>query len=119
MNNTIKWLLEGDVSVQYMTHRWLLDAVDATLNQPEQDVPFDPRMKPALDWLQGKRRHDGLWYLENTHKGNVHFVMEELRSPSRFITVKALRILRQYEGYLKSKKGSESNHEHTEQRTIG
>jgi hypothetical protein len=69
----------------------------------EQDVPYDPRMKPALDWLQGKRRHDGLWYLENTHKGNVHFVMEELRLPSRFITVKALHILRHYADDIKSK----------------
>jgi hypothetical protein len=103
VNNTIKWLLEGDVSVQYMVHRWLLDVDDAMLNQPEQNVPYDPRMKPALDWLQGKRRHDGLWYLENTHKGNVHFVMEELRSLSRFITVKALRILRHYADDIKSK----------------
>ncbi len=62
----------------------------------EQDMPYDPRMKPALDWLQGKRRSDRLWYLENIHKGNVHFVMEELKAPSRFITVKALRILRHY-----------------------
>lgn len=27
---------------------------------------------------------------------NVHFMMEEPRQPSRFITVKALRILRHY-----------------------
>jgi len=58
-----------------------------------QQVPFDARMQPALDWLQAKQKRDGRWYLENQHKGNVHFQMEEVGKPSRFITLKALTIL--------------------------
>lgn len=59
-----------------------------------QQVPFDPVMQPALDWLQSKQKKDGRWYLENVHKGNVHFTMEEVGQPSRFITLKALTILK-------------------------
>jgi hypothetical protein len=60
-------------------------------------TPYDIRMKAAFDWLLSKRRGDGRWYLENQHKGNVHFAMEELRGPSRFITLKALYILKQFD----------------------
>ena len=60
------------------------------------ETGFDPRMKPALDWLDSKRRPDGKWMLELIHPGNVHFDMESVRQPSRFITLKAQRILRRY-----------------------
>jgi len=58
------------------------------------EIPFDERMKPAFDWLLHKQKPDGLWNLELIHPGNVHFQMEELKGPSRFITQKALNILR-------------------------
>ena len=59
-------------------------------------IPCDSRMQPALDWLKSRRGSDGKWPLELMHKGNVHFEMEPLRQPSRFITLKALHILKQY-----------------------
>ena len=62
-----------------------------------QQIPYDPRIQPALDWLQAKRNKDGLWYLENQHKGNVHFQMEEVGKPSRFVTLKALSILKHFD----------------------
>lgn len=62
----------------------------------ERKIPFDARMRPAIDWLKGKEQKDGRWYLENHHKGNVHFAMEEVRMPSRFITLKAMHILNSF-----------------------
>lgn len=59
-------------------------------------VQFDNRIQTAIEWLQNKKHSDGLWYLENQHKGNVHFVMEETGMPSRFITIKALYILKHF-----------------------
>ena len=67
-----------------------------------QHIPYDPRMQPALEWLQAKQKKDGLWYLENQHKGNVHFTMEEVGKPSRFITLKALTILRYFDNFESS-----------------
>lgn len=57
-----------------------------------EKVPYDERMFNALEWLKKKQHKDGLWYLENVHKGNQHIIMEEIGKPSRFITLKALFI---------------------------
>jgi len=74
-------------------YRYRYDLLRALEYFASQQVPFDARMQPALDWLQAKQKRDGRWYLENQHKGNVHFQMEEVGKPSRFITLKALTIL--------------------------
>jgi hypothetical protein len=67
------------------------------------NVPYDARMRPAIEWLEAKRRPGGLWYLEHQHKGNVHFVLEETGKPSRFITLKALVILDYFQQFTESK----------------
>ena len=58
----------------------------------------DPRMNEALDLLRSKQQSDGTWLLENTHPGKVHFALENGDSrPSRWNTLRALRVLRWYE----------------------
>lgn len=57
------------------------------------DVP-DARMDDAIDLVRSKRQPDGTWLLENTHPGNVHFVLEDGDGrPSRWNTLRALRVL--------------------------
>jgi hypothetical protein len=53
----------------------------------------DPRLADARELLEHKRRPDGTWRLENTHPGRVHFHMEEEGGPSRWNTLRALRVL--------------------------
>jgi hypothetical protein len=77
-------------------YRYRYDLLRALEYYAVRDVPLDDRMLPAIRWLQDKKHKDGLWHLENQHKGNVHFTMEEPRSPSRFITLKALVILKHF-----------------------
>ena len=61
------------------------------------DAP-DPRMDEAIDLLRSKQQPDGTWLLENTHPGKVHFVLEDVDGqPSRWNTLRALRVLRWYE----------------------
>jgi len=61
------------------------------------DVP-DSRMDEAIDLLRSKQQPDGTWLLENTHPGKVHFALEGGDSrPSRWNTLRALRVLRWYE----------------------
>ncbi len=60
-------------------------------------APYDPHMKPALDWLTAKQNKNGKWPLELVHKGNAHFDMETAGQPSRFITLKARQILNNYD----------------------
>ena len=61
------------------------------------DAP-DPRMDEAISLLKSKQRPDGAWLLENTHPGKVHFALEDGDGqPSRWNTLRALRVLRWYE----------------------
>ena len=60
------------------------------------DAP-DPRVAEAIDLLRSKRQADGTWLLENTHPVAVHFALEEGDGrPSRWNTLRALRVLRWY-----------------------
>jgi hypothetical protein len=58
----------------------------------------DTRIDEAVELLQSKRQPDGTWLLENTHPGEVHFQLEEGDGrPSRWNTLRAMRVLRWYE----------------------
>jgi hypothetical protein len=62
-----------------------------------RDVP-DARMDEAIDLLRTKQQPDGTWLLENTHPGAVHFALEDGDGhPSRWNTLRALRVLRWHE----------------------
>lgn len=61
------------------------------------DVP-DSRMNEAIDLVRSKQQPDGTWRLENSHPGAVHFALEEGDDrPSRWNTLRALRVLTWYE----------------------
>ena len=58
----------------------------------------DPRIDEAIELVRSKKQPDGTWLLENTHPGKVHFTLEDGDGrPSRWNTLRALRILRWYE----------------------
>lgn len=48
---------------------------------------------PAIRW-QVERRKDGTWNLQNGHSGETHFEMERPGQPSRWNTLRALRVLK-------------------------
>lgn len=55
----------------------------------------DPRGEEAIALVEEKRRSDGRWPLQNHHRGLEHFSMEEgSGKPSRWNTLRALRVLR-------------------------
>lgn len=59
----------------------------------------DPRLAEAVQQVAAKRQPDGRWLLENTHPGLVHFLMEDGDGqPSRWNTLRALRVLRWFDG---------------------
>jgi hypothetical protein len=61
------------------------------------DAP-DSRMDEAIDLLRSKQQADGTWLLENTHPGRIHFALEDGDGrPSRWNTLRALRVLGWYE----------------------
>jgi hypothetical protein len=79
--------------------RWHYDALRALeyFRRSVGDVP-DPRIAEAIDLLRSRRQPDGTWLLENTHPGKVHFALEDGDgTPSRWNTLRALRVLRWHE----------------------
>ena len=78
--------------------RWHYDVLRALDYLRDAGDPPDPRVDEAIDLLRSKRQPDGTWLLENTHPGKVPFVLEEGDGrPSRWNTLRALRVLRWYE----------------------
>lgn len=78
--------------------RWHYDALRALeYFRSVGDVP-DSRIGEAIELLRSKRQPDGTWLLENTHAGRVHFALEDGDGrPSRWNTLRALRVLSWYE----------------------
>jgi hypothetical protein len=58
----------------------------------------DPRLQEAIDLLNTKRGLDGMWPLEHRYEGLEFFRMERVGKPSRWVTLRALRVLRWWEG---------------------
>jgi hypothetical protein len=54
----------------------------------------DHRVASAIGLLRNRRGKDGRWNLQNVHKGRYHFMMEQPGEPSRWNTLRALRVLR-------------------------
>jgi hypothetical protein len=62
----------------------------------------DDRMRPAVDLVLGAQQPDGRWLLENTFNGKMWIDIEEKGRPSKWITLRALRVLKRlgYAGKL-------------------
>lgn len=76
--------------------RWRYDILRALDYFQDANIAWDERMKDALHVLVNKRRVDGRWPLQARHPGKTHFEMEKPGQPSRWNTLRALRVLRGY-----------------------
>jgi hypothetical protein len=76
--------------------RWFYDILRALVYFQTADLPYDPRMEEALDILRQKRRKDGTWPVQAKHGGQVHFDMEKTGGPSRWNTLRAMRVLEHF-----------------------
>jgi hypothetical protein len=74
-----------------------LDYFRSVGDLPDARMP-DARMEEAIGLLRSKQQPDGTWLLENTHPGKIHFALEDGDNrPSRWNTLRALRVLSWYE----------------------
>jgi hypothetical protein len=76
--------------------RWRYDILRALDYFRYAKVKWDERMTDAIQVLLKKRNKDGTWNANAKHPGKVHFEMEKAGMPSRWNTLKALRILQFY-----------------------
>jgi hypothetical protein len=74
--------------------RWRWDALRGLDHLRRMNIPRDERLQDAIDLVRSKRRRDGRWNLENHHRGQEFFRLERPGKPSRWNTLRALRVLR-------------------------
>ncbi len=74
--------------------RWHYDLLRGLEHFAATDSPPDDRYADALDVLRRRRRRDGAWPVQQRHAGRVWFDMERTGGPSRWNTLRALRVLR-------------------------
>jgi hypothetical protein len=78
--------------------RWQYDVLRALEYFRTAGDVRDSRMGEAIDLLRSKQQSDRTWLLENTHPGKVHFALEDGDNrPSRWNTLRALRVLKWWE----------------------
>lgn len=81
--------------------RWHYDALRALEYFRSVGGPPDPRLAEAIQLVRSKQQSDGTWLLENTHPGKIWFELEDGDgTPSRWNTLRALRVLRWYDAAL-------------------
>jgi acyl-CoA-binding protein len=74
--------------------RWHYDALRGLEYFARSGAGQDDRLQDAIDLLNQLRRPDGLWPLQYKYSGKVFFEMERVGQPSRWNTLRALRIVR-------------------------
>jgi hypothetical protein len=76
--------------------RWYYDVLRALEYLRRARPQGDLRMWDAVELLRPKSDPEGRWRLENKHKGSTPFYMDREREgePSRWVTLRALRVLR-------------------------
>jgi hypothetical protein len=76
--------------------RWYYDILKAMDYFQLAGVAYDSRMEDALQEIGKKRTVEGIWKLPSHHAGKVNFIMEKPGQPSRWNTLRALRVLKHF-----------------------
>jgi hypothetical protein len=73
--------------------RWHYDILRALDYFQAVDAPRDPRLAAAIEIVHSSQREDGRWPLQHSYKGKTYFELERVGAPSRWNTLRALRVL--------------------------
>ena len=78
--------------------RWHYDIYRGLDHFHRSGAAPDERAGDAIERIEAARRPDGCWPKGSQYSGETHFTMEPGRVPGRWNTLRALRILRWWEG---------------------
>lgn len=76
--------------------RWRYDILRAMDYFQYAGIKWDDRMTDTMTCLNEKQNKDGTWNMQSAHSGQVHFVMEKAGKPSRWNTLRMLRIKKHF-----------------------
>jgi hypothetical protein len=75
------------------------DVLETAANLVDLGYGFDPRLQPALEWILARQDGQGRWKLGNSLNGKMWVDIEAKGKPSKWITLRALRVLKQVERF--------------------
>ncbi|HYM35603.1 MAG TPA: hypothetical protein VET48_09420 [Steroidobacteraceae bacterium] len=78
--------------------RWHFDILRALDYFRAVSAPRDRRLSDAIEVVRKARRADGLWSIDYQYAGPTHFQLEKRGAPSRWNTLRAMRVLKWWEG---------------------
>jgi hypothetical protein len=70
------------------------DVLETLLVLSEAGCARDPRLTPAIELMLSKRNADGRWALRHSLNGKMWIDIEQKGQPSKWITLRALRVLK-------------------------
>jgi hypothetical protein len=74
--------------------RWHYDVLRALDYFQSVDTLRDERLSESIDVVRTRQSSDGRWPLENRYRGKTYFELERVGAPSRWNTLRALRVLK-------------------------
>lgn len=78
--------------------RWHYDILQALDYFQECGAEKDGRLADAIEIVLKRRTQEGKWLLQNRHPGRTFFEIEQVGEPSRWNTLRALRVLKWWFG---------------------
>lgn len=98
-HNLFKTIGTKEIIDQKMTRfsfppRWHYDVLVALDYFQDCRAEKDARLNNAIELVKSKCRKDGRWNLQNRHPGKTYFEMEVVGQPSRWNTLRVLRVLK-------------------------
>jgi hypothetical protein len=76
---------------------WRYDVLRGLELFAREGAPRDARMERAIALVRKRRRRDGRWNAMSPPAGAMHFELERAGAPSRWTTLRCLRVLRWWE----------------------
>jgi hypothetical protein len=74
--------------------RWHYDILRALDHFQAVKAPRDERLAEAVDIVRNAQGPDSRWTLQHSYKGKTYFELERVGGPSRWNTLRALRVLK-------------------------
>lgn len=91
-----KVIKEGWTSFSFPPY-WFYDVLTAIDYFRASGMQTDPRLQPAINLIEQKRDKEGKWFLGRRHPGKTFFDIEKPSTPSRWNTLRAMRVLNYWE----------------------
>jgi len=89
-------IIQKDFLMMPYPCRWKYNILRAMDYFRYAEREWDVRMEPAMHVLIQKRNKNRSWNLQTAHPGQVHFEMEKVGKPSRWNTLRVMRVLHQF-----------------------